>query len=135
MDDRPRESADSLTGVWDGLFQYADGESMPFTATLIQSGTAFTGTTHEVCSVWYCPEKTHLANLSGERSGRSLSFTKSYDPPGYGYDKVVYKGMLNSEATEISGRWTINPALSGNFLMIRAARRASAQIREKAATI
>jgi hypothetical protein len=135
MSERTSEDTDNLTGVWDGAFKNSDGGSVSFTATLIESGSLLTGSTHEPCALSYCPRKTHLANLSGRRSGRAVSFVKTYDPPGYGYDTVIYGGELNGDASEITGRWTIPPDLSGEFLMIRAARRAAVRTRKKVATV
>jgi hypothetical protein len=127
--------AENLTGVWNGIFRNSDGGSVSFTATLIESGSLLTGSTHERCSVFYCPHKTHLATLSGHRAGAAVTFVKTYDPPGYGFDTVVYDGQLNTGATEITGRWTIQPDLSGEFLMVRAARRVAAQTRKEAARV
>jgi len=45
--------------------------------------------------------------LFGHRSGLSVSFLKSYDPPGSGFDTVNYSGELNADATEIAGIWSI----------------------------
>jgi hypothetical protein len=108
-----------LTGVWDGLFTHPGHEQVSFTATLIDTGTTLSGSTHEKCMMPACPRRTHNALLDGSRSGSSLSFTKTYDPPGFGYDIVLYEGTLNADATEIDGRWSIPRDLSGKFLMIR----------------
>lgn len=129
-------SEQSLTGVWSGTFSLPFGlPSISFTATLIESGRFLAGTIHEPCSVAECPIKTHNAAVTGSRSGSAVAFTKAYDPPGYGYGSVAYEGALNADATEISGTWTIGPGLTGQFVMIRPARKTKARARKKEAAV
>ena len=118
------DGADNLTGVWNGMYRQTLVGSVPFTATLIQSGDHIGGSTHETCIPSDCPRKTHLAILSGHRSGRSIAFVKTYDPPGFGFDTVRYVGELNADATEIAGMWSIGSAFFGAFVMTRAGRHA-----------
>jgi hypothetical protein len=118
------KAADDLTGVWNGVYKQTLLGSVPFTATLIQSGDHIGGSTHEPCIRSDCPRKTHLAILSGHRSGRSIAFVKTYDPPGFGFDTVRYVGELNADATEIAGMWSIGSAFFGAFVMTRAGRHA-----------
>ena len=82
-----------------------------------------------------CPRKTHLATLAGHHSGRAVSFVKTYDPPGFGYDTVAYSGELNADNSEIAGMWTIEGGLSGAFLMVRARPLAAAKARSKLAAV
>lgn len=128
----------NLTGVWNGLFKQTDlGQHVSFTATLIEAGHSITGSTHEPCIMPECPRKTHYATLSGGRQGSAVSFVKTYDPPGFGYSRVTYDGTLNGDATEIAGQWSIRYlafSFSGEFLMIRAGRRAAQRARRKFAT-
>jgi hypothetical protein len=135
MSEPDSQDLDNLTGVWNGMFKGAFGGSILFLATLIESGSLLTGATHEPCAVLSCPRKTHNATLSGHRRGRTVSFIKTYDPLGYGYDAVAYSGDLNADASEIAGMWTIAPDLSGEFLMVRATRRAATRARKKAVTV
>ena len=128
---KSENAADNLTGVWNGMFRQVLVGSVAFTATLIESGQHITGSTHEECVSLTCPRKTHLATLSGYRNGRAVSFLKSYDPPGFGYNTVRYSGQLNGDATEIAGTWTIDRHVLGTFVMTRAGRRAEADVREK----
>jgi len=121
---RSENAADDLTGVWNGVYRQTLVGSVPFTATLIQSGDHLGGSTHEPCIRSDCPRKTHLAILFGHRSGLSVSFLKSYDPPGFGFDTVNYSGELNADATEIAGMWSIGSAFFGAFVMTRAGRHA-----------
>ncbi len=98
--------ADNVTGVWSGMFSLPHNlPQVSFTATLLHSGSHLGGTIHEPCSVAGCPIETHNAMLSGSIAGRAVTFEKAYDPPGFGYSAVSYDGVLNGDATEISGRW------------------------------
>jgi hypothetical protein len=129
------DEADNLTGVWNGMYRQTFVGSVPFTATLIQSGDHIGGSTHERCIRRDCPRKTHLAILSGHRSGSSVSFTKSYDPPGFGFGTVSYAGELNADATEIAGMWSIDSVFFGAFVMTRASRRAEVKADAKLTTV
>jgi hypothetical protein len=109
----------NLTGVWNGLYTYRDGRSTPFVATLIDSGGALSGTTHET-STSGTPGAMLLASLAGARSDSAVTFTKTYDKPDvFHRSPIRYDGVLNSEGTEIEGRWTIMLFWSGKFLMVR----------------
>jgi hypothetical protein len=114
-----------LTGVWDGTYIQPSVGMVTFLTTLIDSGGALGGSVTEPCMTSRCPVSTHNASISGHRSGSAVSFVKTYEPPGYGYDKVFYEGAVNADATEISGRWRLPGApLSGTFLMVRSTRTA-----------
>lgn len=133
MDEPELTDSSSLTGVWDGLYWQPDRRrQVSFTATLIDTGSLLTGSTHEPCNAPDCPINTHHATLSGEHTGRTVSFIKTYDPPGFGYGVVNYAGTPSPDGTEIAGRWIIlRSGFSGEFLMIRAQRkRAAADMRE-----
>ncbi len=120
-----RTGVQNLTGIWNGLYTYPDGRSTSFVATLIESGGALSGTTHEPGSRPDGGGATLYANLVGSRRDGAVSFTKTYDRPGlYHQSPVLYEGALNGEGTEIEGRWTIIQVWSGKFLMVRAAGRA-----------
>jgi len=126
MSERVHEDRQSLTGVWHGLFTYANGQSVSFVATLIESGSYLGGATHEPCVASVCLNDTVHATLSGSRQGSSVTFVKSYEGgagPDY-QNPVAYAGMLNGDATEIEGRWQIRGLLSGRFLMIRSSGKA-----------
>ena len=112
-----------LTGVWDGTYIQPQVGMVTFVSTLIDSGGALGGSVVEPCMTPSCPVSTHNASIAGQRSGNAVSFVKTYEPPGYGYDKVFYEGAVNADATEISGRWRVG-ALSGAFLMVRSTKTA-----------
>ena len=111
---------DDLTGVWDGTYIQPQVGMVTFVSTLIETGGALGGSVTEPCMTPNCPLSTHSASIAGQRSGNAVSFVKTYEPPGYGYDKVSYEGVINADATEISGSWRLpRAALSGTFLMVR----------------
>jgi hypothetical protein len=110
----------SLTGVWQGLYTYSDGTSVAFVATLIDSGSALTGSTHELCTAGAWIGSTIYATLSGSRQGSAIAFTKIYDEVGFEYQSAVkYEGTLSGDEMEIEGRWIIHSMRFGKFLMIR----------------
>ena len=113
-------SADSLTGVWHGIYSYPrEVASVSFVATLIETATAVTGATHEPRATGGSANQMLFATLTGSRRGNAVSFTKTYDGDNPHYGTVAYEGRLNGERTEIEGRWHIPGVWSGKFLMIR----------------
>jgi hypothetical protein len=114
--------AQNLTGVWQGLYTYPNSESVSFVATLIDSGGALSGSTHEPCAATVAASGTLYATLAGSRSGSAVTFRKTYDGKVPRFHAVDYAGTLNAEATEVEGRWVIRGVWSGKFLMIRPAR-------------
>jgi hypothetical protein len=114
------QSKQSLTGVWHGLYSYqAYREPVYFVATLIDSGSYISGTTHESEIGERGAPLTLFASIEGSRQGTSVSFTKAYDGSGGWDHQVSYDGILNADGTEIEGKWTIGHKASGRFLMIR----------------
>jgi hypothetical protein len=121
-------AAQNLTGVWNGLYTYPDGQSVSFVATLIESGSTLTGSTHEPSMGGGAPGTTLTATLLGSRQDSAVSFRKTYDGAIAAYRSVDYVGQLSADATEIEGRWVILGVWSGKFLMIRSSgKRASAE--------
>lgn len=111
-------SADDLSGAWRGIFNYpgAAGPPTRFTATLRDAGGLLTGETTE--------PGLHggalAARLDGRRTGSGVTFGKFYDDAGGGdYDSVAYRGEVDGEGLEITGRWTIPGGWSGSFIMVR----------------
>lgn len=120
MAEQDRGGERNLTGVWNGLYTYPDGRSTAFVATLIESGGALSGTTHEPGTVGADLGATLYASLAGARHDSSVGFTKTYDrADDFHRSPIVYQGALNGDGTEIEGRWTIAKVWSGKFLMIR----------------
>ena len=121
----------NLTGVWQGLYSYPRAsEPVSFVATLIETQSWVSGSTHE-------PHRktgaTLCATLLGRREGSAVSFVKSYEQQsagGYAAD-VRYEGTVTADATEIEGLWIIRADWSGRFLMIRGSRDAEAIARKQ----
>jgi hypothetical protein len=126
-------SSQNLTGIWHGLYSYLDGRpSVSFVATLIETGTTVSGTTHEPSDGEGEPNATLYATLTGRRQGASVTFLKTYDRAGPRYlSAVAYQGMLSGDGTEIEGAWLIPLGSWGKFLMIRSAGKAEI-VRRKA---
>lgn len=126
----------SLTGVWNGLYSYSSGLSVSFVATMIEGGSALSGATHEPNVLGTRSGGTLYALLSGGRQDSAISFVKTYDEAGPRfYAPVSYEGTLNSDATEIEGRWQIGDGTSGKFLMIRSGDQALAVERKRRAKV
>ena len=131
-----RAEPKNLTGVWNGLYSYSSGMSVSFVATLIDSGSALSGATHEPNVFGTTPGSTLTALLSGGRNASAINFVKTYDEAGTGhYYPVRYEGVLNGEATEIEGRWRIGDGTTGKFLMIRSEGKAVAVEKKKRAKV
>lgn len=117
-------AAQDLTGIWQGLYSYGGlGHEVGFTATMLDSGGALWGTTHEH-DLRLAPTSLD-ASLAGRRAGQRVSFTKTYETEGEGFFPIAYEGVLSGDGTEVEGTWAIPAsALSGRFLMSRPRRRA-----------
>jgi hypothetical protein len=123
-------AAASLTGVWHGLYSYPIPRApVSFVATLIESPSAVSGTTHEPCTIGGNPNEILYATLLGSRRNCAVAFVKTYDGANPYYGTVAYEGMLSPDGTEIEGRWTVPGNWSGKFLMIRSAGKAEAVTR------
>jgi hypothetical protein len=113
-------AGDNLTGIWHGLYTYPVARArVLFDATLIESGSWLSGSTHEISASGPTKGGVIFATILGERAGRHVIFTKTYDGTAPGYTVVEYEGALNEDGSEIEGRWSIRNNWSGKFLMIR----------------
>jgi len=118
-------SAASLTGIWHGIYSYPLPRApVSFVATMIETATIVSGTTHEPCTIGGAPNEILYATLLGSRQERTVTFVKTYDGANPFYGTVAYVGTLSPDGTEIDGRWTVSGNWSGKFLMIRPARKA-----------
>jgi hypothetical protein len=119
----PASNAQNLTGIWHGLYSYTDGRpSVSFVATLIETGSTVSGTTHELSNRKGSLNQALYATLLGRRQGASVTFLKTYERPNPRYHSTIaYQGVLSSDGTEIEGGWLIPGSGSGKFLMIRSA--------------
>ncbi|RAZ89702.1 hypothetical protein DPM33_16050 [Mesorhizobium hawassense] len=110
--------AQNLTGVWHGRYFYPrDLAPVSFVATLFETASALTGTTHEPAGP--ATSALRYASLEGQRDGRMVVFVKTYTNAGSNAQPIDYSGRLNGDATEIEGIWRIRGNWSGKFLMIR----------------
>jgi len=123
-------SAANLTGIWHGIYSYPIPRApVSFVATLIETASTVSGTTHEPCTIGGSPNETMYATLLGSRQRSTVTFVKTYDGANPGYGKVAYAGTLSPDGTEIEGRWTVPGNWSGKFLMIRSVGKAEAVTR------
>lgn len=123
--ERPPDRAESLTGIWHGLYSYPMAvEPIYFVATLIHAGRMVSGSTHEAEIGEDGAPLTLYATIDGSKHGQDVAFVKTYDGSGGWSHQVDYSGVLNASGEEIEGRWTVGPSArgpgwSGRFLMIR----------------
>jgi hypothetical protein len=133
LDDRGNKI--NLTGIWQGLYSYPRAfKPVGFVATLIETESWVSGSIHEPHRL---SGETLYSTLIGRREGSSISFVKTYEQSsagGYTAD-IGYQGLINADATEIEGRWTIRADWSGKFLMIRGAREAMAKAERRFASV
>jgi hypothetical protein len=123
-------SAASLTGIWQGIYSYPIPRApVSFVATLIETASAVSGTTHEPCSIGGGPNEILYATLLGNRQHSAVAFVKTYDGANPHYGTVAYEGTLSSDGTEIEGRWIVAGNWSGKFLMVRPSGRTEAVAR------
>jgi hypothetical protein len=123
-------SPHNLTGIWHGLYSYSYSRPpVSFVATLIQSGSTVSGTTHEPCDSGDSPGDTLFATLLGSARDGVVGFVKTYDGTNPNYSRVVYVGALSADGTEIEGNWML-PGSSGKFLMVRPAGKEEAATRK-----
>jgi hypothetical protein len=122
-------SAPSLTGIWHGIYSYPIARApVSFVATLIETASAVSGTTHEPCTIGGGPNILY-ATLQGSRQDSAVAFVKSYDGANPHFGTVAYEGTLSPDGTEVEGRWTVAGNWSGKFLMIRSAGKTEAVAR------
>ena len=122
--------AQNLTGVWHGIYSYPIARApVSFVATLIESASAVTGTTHEPCAFGGSPNDVLYATVLGSRQDSAVAFMKTYDGANPHYGTVAYEGTLSPDRTEIEGRWIVPGNWSGKFLMIRSVGKAEAVAR------
>ena len=111
-------SETNLTGVWTGVYSYADGASVTFTATLLHSGVHLSGQIHEPDT--FLGGGALDASVDGRAEGGRVAFVKRYaQAPGFTLP-IAYGGAVGDDGLEIDGVWSIPEAgESGRFLMTR----------------
>ena len=111
----------SLTGSWDGLFDYF-GEVAPvaFRAQLHEANGVLSGLIEETDDMLDGHGPIFLTGIvEGSRRGGIVAFRKTYDELEP-ICCVDYDGIVDPEATEISGEWVrLEDGLTGSFVMRR----------------
>lgn len=95
----------NISGTWLGTY-WQQGIPTRFEATLIQSGNALTGS---ILDDSYLGE----AHLTGEVTGRNVSFLKRYLTTSPA--PVKYIGNISKDEDYIQGDWTIDTFNSGSW--------------------
>ena len=119
----------TLTGVWNGLYSYANAvqPESSFTAVLFDTAGQLSGTIHETMMLTGGRATPASAFVEGAAIGTQVTFSKTYDGTNGQTHTVTYEGQLSGDAGEIEGTWQVRTAwglLTGRFLMIRARRAA-----------
>jgi hypothetical protein len=131
-----RPHADNLSGRWDGIFNYPDGQgSNSFVAVLRDSGGILVGETSEPSDVPSDHGPTLIAWIEGRHDGGSVAFVKSYDDPSRADYTISYQGSVSPDSNEINGVWDIPGIWSGTFIMVRPTGKAVAAEQEVAETV
>lgn len=108
---------DTLSGFWAGTYAYP-GEPVPsvtFDCDLRQSGSLISGEITES----HAPGQMLLAAISGNISGQSIQFIKSYRNGGESILwEIAYSGQVSPKKDHISGVWRVGMR-TGTFEMHR----------------
>ena len=123
MDDPllPDAGDTNLSGVWNGLYSYPRTRPpVHFVVELSELDSWLSGVIEEGSDDGDDAGSMIGATLQGRRTGRSVTFLKTYDRMTRLRDAVQYQGEVNGDGTEIEGRW-VTRGWSGSFLMIRSA--------------
>jgi hypothetical protein len=120
----------NIGGAWNGLYFYPGyPEPVSYVALLIDVGNRVSGSIHEYEGVISDKRILLHATVDGRRNGSSASFLKTYDGTGGWKHSVGYDGTLNTDATEIEGRWYVDGE-GGRFIMTRAGATEEAELRK-----
>lgn len=101
----------SIQGSWRGRYFYAgDGTAHGFEAVFIELDGIIEGNILD-------DGQLGEATVGGKFNFPHVKFTKCYRTPGT--DPVNYQGMMSEDGKTISGRWTIQSAVSGTWTASR----------------
>ncbi len=115
----PDAGDSNLSGIWNGLYSYPRTRPpVHFVAELSELDGWLSGVIEERSDDDDDAGGMIGATLQGRRTGRTVTFLKTYDRMTRLRDAVQYQGEVNGDGTEIEGRWT-TVGWSGAFLMIR----------------
>ena len=115
------DAAPNLSGLWMGTFSYPPGGGpiTPFMARLEDDAGQLSGTTIEPNTAG-ASSKELEALVRGNRHGRSVDFTKTYDGASDAAHSVDYVGQVSEDGNRITGVWSLED-LDGIFEMYREA--------------
>lgn len=109
-----------LSGAWSGVYRYPKAlKPVSFSAVLTETGSWLVGTTQEVASASVSRGLNLTATLQGRRTGRDVTWLKTYDGEDPAYDAVRYQGIISADGTTINGIWIVPSNWSGTFTMTR----------------
>lgn len=112
---------ESISGFWEGVYRYPNDMAAPvrFDADLVEAEGSVSGVTTEPNTFHHVSRSMHIlsARIDGLREGSALTFMKTYDH-GISDHVIAYEGVINEEATLISGTWSIG-AFTGAFQLER----------------
>ncbi len=112
------QSAVNLTGAWRGVYAGDGNANTEFTATLSSLGSRVSGTMVEPNTFGSGDVAFLLSSVSGQISGTSVRFVKTYDGSGGQSHSVRYDGEVSANGRRITGTWTTG-GVSGVFEMVR----------------
>ena len=126
------EASQNLTGVWSGRYFYPrELPPVSFVATLIETATSLTGTTHEPAGP--ATDAVRYASLQGQRDGNAVSFIKTYDNAGLNVQPDPLQRhserRRHRDRRHLADPWKSGPA---KFLMIRSPGKVAAVARKVA---
>ena len=110
----------NMTGMWEGTYVYPafQGPTTPFVANFVDQEGDLGGSTLEPNNLGMAGEPGELqATLVGNRQGRAVDFTKSYDGEVVS-DQIDYVGQLSEDGETVTGVWS-NSEMDGTFEMHR----------------
>jgi hypothetical protein len=109
----------NMTGLWEGAYAYPayKGPTTPFAAHIADVDGALSGTIIEPNMIGFTSDELE-AILVGNRTGRSVDFTKTYDGSSDAAHDVDYVGQLSDDGDSVTGVWSLGE-LDGTFEMRR----------------
>jgi hypothetical protein len=109
----------NMTGMWEGTFAYPafEGPTTPFVVHIADVDGVLSGSIIEPNTIGYASDELE-ALLSGNRQGRAVDFTKTYDGSSDAAHAVDYVGQLSDDGDSVTGVWSL-AELDGTFEMHR----------------
>ena len=109
----------NMTGLWEGTYAYPgyEGPTTPFVAHIDDVDGVLSGSIIEPNTIGFASEELE-ALLAGNRIGRAVDFTKTYDGSSDAAHAVDYVGQLSDDGDSVTGVWSL-AELDGTFEMHR----------------